>query len=570
MNYYSTILLILLCIKAAAQSQEIDSIKNLLTRSKDTVRVNLLNELSYKLVFSQPQEAEKTVRESIRLADQINFKRGHVRAYQVLGISFDLRSYYPDAIDAYNSALTLLKQLDTIQFAHRQLYAGLLNGLGTVCYRQSKYQEALAYYLHGTSIAETFPTRSQVAVLSVNIGLVYHDQREFDNAIAYYKRGLKFGQESGNKSVVGRAANNIGIIYKEKEEYTEAIHYYDLSLKIKKELNDLSGIGATLSNLGVIYKRLGNYDKALEYLQEASEIGLQTGDKLNRTNINDTKAEIYILTKQYRLAKELIDANYKLVKEIDTREPLLLVYERYMDFYKAQRQFEKAMEWQNKRVQLSDSLFNEKKSKQLAELQTRYETQKKEKTIQILERDKKIQILWKNISLAGLALAIIASTTVLLLLRYRERKNRQLFNIRMDYLIAENKELSDKYKKAVTTFRGESFMHQDQQLLKKALQLVEANITDPLFGVEKMAEEIGMSRASLHRKIKSITGFPPSEFIRSIRLKRAASLLLNKADSVSQIGYAVGFEDQSYFSKAFKREYGVSPSEYIASVELAM
>ena len=91
---------------------------------------------------------------------------------------------------------------------------------------------------------------------------------------------------------------------------------------------------------------------------------------------------------------------------------------------------------------------------------------------------------------------------------------------------------------------------------------MENNIHDPQFGVEKMAIEMGMSRTNMHRKIKSITGFPPSELIRSIRLRKAAKLILNKVDSVSQIALLVGFDDYSHFSKTFKKHFGVSPSSY--------
>jgi AraC-like DNA-binding protein len=77
-----------------------------------------------------------------------------------------------------------------------------------------------------------------------------------------------------------------------------------------------------------------------------------------------------------------------------------------------------------------------------------------------------------------------------------------------------------------------------------------------------MSQEMMMSRTNLHRKIKSITGFPPSELIRSIRLRKAARLIINKVDSVSQIALLVGFDDYSHFSKAFKKHFGVSPTNY--------
>jgi AraC-like DNA-binding protein len=109
---------------------------------------------------------------------------------------------------------------------------------------------------------------------------------------------------------------------------------------------------------------------------------------------------------------------------------------------------------------------------------------------------------------------------------------------------------------------------QDQRLLKKAIGVVEDNMSDPSFNVEKMAREMGMSRANMHRKIKAVTGFSPSELIRTIRLRKAAPMILNQVNSVSQISIAVGFEDHSYFSKSFKKQFGVPPSEYAQSTLL--
>jgi len=74
-----------------------------------------------------------------------------------------------------------------------------------------------------------------------------------------------------------------------------------------------------------------------------------------------------------------------------------------------------------------------------------------------------------------------------------------------------------------------------------------------------------MSRTQLHRKIKEITGLSTTEFIRSIRLREAAKLLKLNSDYVTQVGYQIGFSDHSYFSKCFKKQFGVSPSVYANS-----
>jgi transcriptional regulator GlxA family with amidase domain len=137
-----------------------------------------------------------------------------------------------------------------------------------------------------------------------------------------------------------------------------------------------------------------------------------------------------------------------------------------------------------------------------------------------------------------------------------------MLNIEIDYLTQQRQETEDKYKASLLKEPEEQFESQDQKLLKLAISTVENNISDTQFGVEKMAEQMNMSRTNLHRKLKTIMGLPPSELIRTIRLKKAARLILSKVDSVSQIAIVVGFDDYAHFSKSFKKHFGVPPTNY--------
>lgn len=102
----------------------------------------------------------------------------------------------------------------------------------------------------------------------------------------------------------------------------------------------------------------------------------------------------------------------------------------------------------------------------------------------------------------------------------------------------------------------------DESILRKAIDIVSANMGDEDFDVDQFAREMAMSRATLYRKLKALTGQPPSPFIRSMRLKRAAQLLSKGGLSVSEVLDHVGILDLSYFSRIFKKEFGVSPSHY--------
>ncbi len=105
----------------------------------------------------------------------------------------------------------------------------------------------------------------------------------------------------------------------------------------------------------------------------------------------------------------------------------------------------------------------------------------------------------------------------------------------------------------------------DEKLMTRALKYVEDNIMDSDLSVEKLSNELGFSRVHLYKKMLSITGKTPLEFIRLVRLKRASQLLRESQLTVSEIAYQVGFSDPRYFSKIFKAEYKSLPSQYKAS-----
>lgn len=105
----------------------------------------------------------------------------------------------------------------------------------------------------------------------------------------------------------------------------------------------------------------------------------------------------------------------------------------------------------------------------------------------------------------------------------------------------------------------------DEKFLQQALELVEKHMDNPEFSVEDFSRDMFMNRVTLYRKIHSLTGKSPLEFIRSIRLKRAARLLDKSGMSVAEIAYEVGFNNPKIFTKFFKEEFKVTPSQYVAN-----
>jgi signal transduction histidine kinase/ligand-binding sensor domain-containing protein/DNA-binding response OmpR family regulator len=137
---------------------------------------------------------------------------------------------------------------------------------------------------------------------------------------------------------------------------------------------------------------------------------------------------------------------------------------------------------------------------------------------------------------------------------------------RIRNLLAQQKLLQKRFHKQIEVNPAEvTVTSVDEKFLQQALEIVEKHIDNPDFSVEDFSQAMFMNRVTLYRKILSITGKTPLEFIRSIRLKRAAQLLEKSGKTVAEVAYEVGFNNPKHFTKFFKEEFKVTPSQYVAS-----
>ncbi len=138
-----------------------------------------------------------------------------------------------------------------------------------------------------------------------------------------------------------------------------------------------------------------------------------------------------------------------------------------------------------------------------------------------------------------------------------------LLEKKVNNLLSIRRSLKEKYSEEIF-LQPENVQIQppDEKFLKKAIETVERNIGNPDLDIKRFAAEIGVSRMQLYRKLDSLTHMTVGEFIRDIRLKRSAQLLLQKKQTISEITFAVGFRDVSHFRKCFKRKFGMSASDY--------
>lgn len=139
----------------------------------------------------------------------------------------------------------------------------------------------------------------------------------------------------------------------------------------------------------------------------------------------------------------------------------------------------------------------------------------------------------------------------------------QVLELSIHNLLLGRESLKEKYiRQIMLSPRKLETVSPDEKFLNKLMSLIEENMEDPDFNVGSLVEDIGMSQTVLYKKIKALTGLSITDFIKSQRLKRAAQLLSEDQLNISEVAYAVGFNDRKYFSKEFRKQFGVAPSEY--------
>ncbi len=140
--------------------------------------------------------------------------------------------------------------------------------------------------------------------------------------------------------------------------------------------------------------------------------------------------------------------------------------------------------------------------------------------------------------------------------------------VRVKNLIYQRKELRKRFKKSTYIKPSEVSVDSiDQIFLQKVIDKIEANIENEKYNVEKLSDEVNMSISQLNRKLNALVDQPAGQLIRSLRLQRAADLLTQNTGNVAEICYKVGFNDPGYFTKTFKKQFGVSPREYKKDIQ---
>ena len=411
----------------AQNQKEIDSLERLLPNAKDTTRVNILSDLCLDYEFVDADKSFRYGQDALALGKKIGHKRGLANAYTNLALLLEDRSEYDKCGNYLQTALKLYQELGqqtdiaqaytnlgvmcdykgdyekAIDYYNKGLdisykinddkgISGTLYNLGIIYSNRGDYSKALENWNKALPIFEKTKEKEGISSVYLSMGVVYKRQGNFDKAIQHYSLALKLAEEIGEKRLLSDIYNNFGVAYLEdKKDFVKATEYFQKSLEISMSLNDTQGTAVNLFNIGDAKKEQKQYDEALDYYFKALKSFDYVGDKLGSAKADNHIANAYKEKGDYKKCIEYSDKAIALNAEMKLKDDLVDDYAVLADGYSLMGDYPNAFRTHVLYSNMKDSVLNESNNKQILEMQSKYETEKKEKEIELLKQKEEIQ-----------------------------------------------------------------------------------------------------------------------------------------------------------------------------------
>jgi two-component system sensor histidine kinase UhpB len=382
---------------------------NLYASRTDTAYINQINKRSFELRETNPDSCKLLADEAIALSEKINYAKGLGDGYTRLGLLEKNKGNFEGAIRFYQKSLYYRKQLND-----PELVARVYSNIGNVFHNSAQFDSAIFYHLESVKIAESLKDDGLISKYSGNLGIAYQKNESPEEALKYYTYSFEYAQKADNADAILLSTINLSSLYIDMNESRKAISYL---LQIEETLTEDAApddIGNIYNNLGTAYNNLNKVDSALYYFEKAAAIysaeGLpELGVCLSNMGI------LYFKTGNPEKAKSYLHNSNVLLLEANRLEVVEDNYMYLANVFSYQGKFDSAEIMMEQHILFRDSVYNQEKASKISEIQTQYETEKKE---QIIKRQKLIN--------TGIIVAAVLVLAILLLLFNRRQLKKKL------------------------------------------------------------------------------------------------------------------------------------------------
>ena len=431
-SFLLSVLLIDLFLFQAQALNDIDSLQNIIDTTRAENKFAVLMQFSKEFYQKSPYIAINFAKQALNLESFSNNKQRISQSNNEIGRAYMSLGKCDSAIVFHNKALEIrleIKDWDkaaescekiakcefdlgnyksALEFyqkavehnrdaGNRKWEARDLSNIGLVYKTKGDFDKAIEYYHKALNISEQINDSYNSALIYNRIGSIYNNIKKYTKALEYYGKSLEIREEIGDKNGIAGSLNNIGNIYKYMGKYDTALNYYHIALEKNRKLGNLKWQSFNLNNIGDIYRNIGKFNSALNFYNQSLKIKKEIGNKKGIVWTLSNISGVYSDMGEYDKAIDFYLQSLDIAKEIGIKNQILTSYSDLAKLFSITGDYENAYKYSRLYNELKDSVFNENKVKIIEDIQTKYETEKKEKQNEILKNDvkhrKKVQFL---------------------------------------------------------------------------------------------------------------------------------------------------------------------------------
>ncbi len=353
--------------------------------TSDTLKITILHKIGIQILESDPEKALKRFNEALALAKNINNKEKIAYSYSYIGLTYRRINDYPQSIKAHESAIKIAEEIKV-----KKLLAFCYGNISKTYRDLNEKVQCFDFAIRSLKLYEALKDVSGIANMRANMGTAHFYQKDLKQALENFEIALKLYQSINDSLNLALVYDNLTSVNTEKGKNEEALKYAQTALKIRELIKDTIGLSHSYFSLGNLMLPKENYKAAIRYYEDAIKICEKSHNKRLLGHIYIITAHAYYLMNDYKNSEKYINLGLPIAREVKAHETLVFAFYLYTMISEKQKDFEGAYEAYKVQMAYTDSLNSTAKAEQITEMQTKYETEKKEKEIELLRQNTQI------------------------------------------------------------------------------------------------------------------------------------------------------------------------------------
>ncbi|MDH4090052.1 MAG: tetratricopeptide repeat protein [Cyclobacteriaceae bacterium] len=388
----------------------------------DSAKARILLDIGEAIEAIEPGKSLHYYKQALTLSKQIRHKPLILSSLVDIGICNIERNYMDTAVYYFSLALPIAEQInDTSKIA------AVLANIGNAYLHKKDPVTAIDYYLRAVRLLEVCADRSRLPGLYANLTSLFEAQKQFDKSIEYGNKAFALAQEFKDDYAAVNALLNISSSYGALNQFQKEREILERALVMVRRNQDLEQMAAVYYDLGDWYDHQKQFEPALENYRESYTYAHQLGNQYHLCTAASRVAQAYYNLQQNDQALYYILQAEKLATTVGSRADLKEIYKTRAAIEQQRGDFKKAYDYLSKSSTLSDSLFKLESSEKIAEMEAKYQNEKKIKEILQLQQEKALQqlSLRQKSTFNYVLLGSIATLLIIVFLAYRNFKHKQ-------------------------------------------------------------------------------------------------------------------------------------------------